>query len=72
MLHIYSYDVDLLKMSRVMLEICRRMKINITHNFMTMVTGHGNIRSYLHRFKILDTPTCSCGTKGPNNRSLVI
>ena len=28
-----------------------------------MVTGHGNIRSYLHRFKILDTPTCLCGTK---------
>jgi len=39
------------------------MKINITHNFTTMVTGHGNIRSYLHRFKILDTPTCLCGTK---------
>jgi hypothetical protein len=30
---------------------------------MTMVTGHGNIRSYLHRFKILETPTSSCGTK---------
>jgi hypothetical protein len=28
-----------------------------------MVTGHGNIRSYLHPFKILETPTCSCGTK---------
>jgi hypothetical protein len=39
------------------------MKVNITRNFTTMVTGHGNIRSYLHRFKILDTPTCSCGTK---------
>jgi hypothetical protein len=39
------------------------IKINIAHNFTTMVTGHGNIRSYLHRFKILDTPTCSCGTK---------
>jgi len=38
-------------------------KINITHDFTTMVTGHGNIRSYLHRFKILETPTCSCGTK---------
>jgi hypothetical protein len=37
--------------------------LNITSNFTTMVTGHGNIRSYLHRFKILDTPTCSCGTK---------
>jgi hypothetical protein len=39
------------------------MKINITRNFTTIVTGHGNIRSYLHRFKILDTPTCPCGTK---------
>jgi len=28
-----------------------------------MVTGHRNIRSYLHRFKILETPTCPCGTK---------
>jgi len=24
------------------------MKINITHKFTSMVTGHGNIRSYLH------------------------
>jgi len=28
-----------------------------------MVTGHENIRSYLHRFKILETPTCPYGTK---------
>jgi IS1 family transposase len=39
------------------------MKINITHNFTSMVTGHCNIRSYLHRFKITVTPTCPCGTK---------
>jgi len=25
-----------------------KMKININQNFTTMVTGHGNIRSYLH------------------------
>jgi len=36
------------------------MKINITQNFTTIVTGHGNIR-YLHRFKIIETP-CPCGT----------
>jgi hypothetical protein len=47
------------------------MKINITHNFTTMVTGHGNIRSYLHRFKISDTPTCSCGTKGQTIEHLI-
>jgi ribonuclease HI len=39
-----------------------QMKINITHNFTAMVTGHGNIRSYLHRFKIIETPVCPCGT----------
>jgi ribonuclease HI len=39
------------------------MKINITRNFTSMVRGHANIISYLHRFKILETPTCPCGTK---------
>jgi len=39
------------------------MIINITHNFTTMDTGHDNIRSYLHRFKIIETQTCTCGTK---------
>jgi hypothetical protein len=24
-----------------------------------MVTGHGNIKSYLHKYKILDSPMCS-------------
>ena len=39
-----------------------KMKININQNFTTMVTGHGNIISYLHRFKISETPICPCGT----------
>jgi hypothetical protein len=39
------------------------MKINITQNFTTMVTGHGNIKSYLHQFNIIETPTCPCGAK---------
>jgi len=39
------------------------MKISITHNFTSMATGHGNIRSYLPRCKIIETPTCPCGTK---------
>jgi len=29
-------------------------------NFTTMVTGHGNIKSYLFMYKINDNPTCSC------------
>ena len=39
-----------------------KMKINLNQNFTTMVTGHGNISSYLHRFKIIETPICPCGT----------
>jgi hypothetical protein len=26
-----------------------------------MVTGHGNIKSYLYRFKIIEAPNCPCG-----------
>jgi hypothetical protein len=38
------------------------MKLNLNYKFTLMVTGHGNINSYLHRFKISDTPSCPCGT----------
>ena len=38
------------------------MNINITTNLTIIITGHGNIRSYIHRFKIMDTPTCACGS----------
>jgi hypothetical protein len=37
-----------------------KLKINITPNFTTMVTAHGNIKSYLYKYKILDSPMCSC------------
>jgi hypothetical protein len=40
-----------------------KMKITITPNFTTMVTWHGNVRSYLHRFKIIETPICPCSTQ---------
>jgi hypothetical protein len=36
-------------------------KINLTQNFTTLVTGHGNLKSYLHRFKIIEAPDCPCG-----------
>jgi len=36
------------------------MKINITPNFMAMVTAHGKARSYLHRSKIIVSPECTC------------
>jgi hypothetical protein len=27
-----------------------------------MTTVHGKFKSYLHRIKIIDSPTCPCGT----------
>ena len=37
-----------------------KFKINVTPNFTTMVTGHSNIKSYLYKYKIMDSPMCSC------------
>jgi hypothetical protein len=36
------------------------LKINVNPNFTTMVRGHGNIKSYLYKYKILESPMCSC------------
>jgi len=43
-------------------KIVDRMKvtINTTSNFTTMVTGHGNIKTYLHKYKIIQNPMCPC------------
>jgi len=45
-----------------------KLKINVTPNFTTLVTGHGNIRSYLYKYKIIDSPTCSCKKRRTDNR----
>jgi hypothetical protein len=37
------------------------MKLNLTQNFTAIVTGHGNTKEYLHRFKVIEDPTCTCG-----------
>jgi hypothetical protein len=37
-----------------------KMKILITPEFTAIVTGHGKTKSYLHRFKLADNPTCPC------------
>ena len=36
------------------------VNFNLSSNVTTIMTGHGNIRSYLHRFKIIGSPECSC------------
>jgi hypothetical protein len=36
-----------------------------------MVTGHGKTNSYLHRFKIIEAPTCPCGTRDQDTDHLL-
>jgi hypothetical protein len=37
-----------------------KMKINLTPNFTAIVKAHGKTKSYLHRFKIIDSTECPC------------
>jgi hypothetical protein len=39
-----------------------KLKINVTPNLTMMVTGHGNIKSYLYKYKIIDSSMCPCIT----------
>jgi hypothetical protein len=36
------------------------VNLKLGPNVTTIMTGHGNIRSYLHRLKIIGSPECSC------------
>ena len=47
------------------------MKINRTQKFTAIVTGHGKTRAYLHRFKIIEEPTCPCRTAGQTTDHLI-
>jgi hypothetical protein len=47
-------------------------KIHNTQNLTTMITGHGNIKTYLHRFKIADSPKCSCGHNDQTTEHLLL
>ena len=37
-----------------------KLKINVTPNLTMVVTGHGNIKSYLYKYKIIDSSTFPC------------
>jgi len=37
-----------------------KLRLNATPKFTAIVTGHGNIKAYLHKYKIIDDPTCPC------------
>jgi hypothetical protein len=36
------------------------LKMSPTPNFTTIVTGHSNINSYIHKFNIKENPGCPC------------
>ena len=36
------------------------MNLHLNTNVTTIMSGQGNIRSYLHRLKITDSPECPC------------
>jgi hypothetical protein len=36
------------------------VNLNLSPKLTTIMTGHGNIRPYLHRLKIIGSPDCPC------------
>ena len=48
-----------------------RAKLQVTTNFTALVTGHGKTRAYLHRFKLMESPTCPCGKEEQTTDHLV-
>jgi hypothetical protein len=47
------------------------MRIPLTPEFTALVTGHGKTKSYLHRFKLAEDPTCPCN-QGPQTPDHII
>jgi hypothetical protein len=37
-----------------------KLRINTTRNFTAIVSGHGNIQTYLYKYKIIESPKCTC------------
>jgi hypothetical protein len=48
-----------------------KTKIKETPNFTAPVKGHGKTRAYLHRFKLLESPTCLCGKEEQTTDHLI-
>jgi len=49
-----------------------KMKINLTHKFTAIITEHGKGRVYISQFKIIEEPTCPCGTAEQTTDHLII
>jgi hypothetical protein len=47
------------------------MKITLALNFTAMVTAHGNTRSYIHRFKVTESPVCPCANGNQTGEHII-
>jgi hypothetical protein len=47
------------------------VKLNLTQNVAAIVTGHWKTKAHLHRFKIIEDPTCPCGTAEQTTDQLI-
>ena len=48
-----------------------KLRLNATPKFTAIVRGHGNMKAYLHKYKIRDDPTCP-RRKGPQTVQHII
>jgi hypothetical protein len=48
-----------------------KVKLPITPEFTAMVTGHRKTKSYLHRFKLTESPTCPCNEEAQTPEHLI-
>ena len=48
-----------------------KMEINLTQNLTAIVTGHGETRAYLQRFKIIENATCPCDKRDQTTDHLI-
>jgi len=48
-----------------------KSRLNATPKFTAIITRHGNIKAYLHKYKIIDDPSCPC-RKGPQTVQHII
>jgi len=48
-----------------------KIKLPITPELTALVTGHGKSKSYLHRFKMVDNPTCPCSEEQKTSEHII-
>jgi hypothetical protein len=49
----------------------KKMKLNFSGNLTTVLTGHGNIKAYLHNFHISKEQMCPCGEGGQTTEHII-